>query len=589
MARRPPEVVQPADDTPRVVIVAQSAQALSGVGAAAGRWERLVSHVVEFVLPAHSGRLVESGKGRLVLEFGAVRPALAAAFAIQAAAAGDGGDGASGGPLQLSLGIEFDDAIAEGNGHRARGIEVASGLTSLAGPGEIVVSAEARSQLTQSLDAEVEDLGECPVDRIEEPIRAYRVGPPTAVASDLLTPPEADVRPTLAIVPFADRTNLSAHHFFGEIFAEELIRTMSHSHELNVISRLSTTALRGRDLSLAQISTHLRSNYVLSGTYRVLDLYFGLDLELAETRSGQVIWSDQLEGRVDEVVSGQRELVHRVIAGISEAIQSREVRQAQLQTLPTMQSYTMLLGAVGLMHRLSARDFEQARRLLEAVHERAPGRSEPLAWLGKWYVLRVQQGWTDDPKQDAQHALRCTTRALDSDPNSALALTIDGIVNTNLLKRLDLAQDRYEHAIEINRSEALGWLLKGTLHAFRGEGPQAVLDTQRAGMLSPLDPHRYFYDSLAATAYLSNYQYDLALEHANRSLRANRTHTSTLRAAAVAQWRLGRREEAGATIRELLTLEPTLTVRGWLRRSPSADYPIGQEWAAIFREIGIPD
>src|SRR5207237_5253258 len=104
---------------------------------------------------------------------------------------------------------------------------------------------------------------------------------------------------------------------------------------------------------------------------------------------------------------------------------------------------------------------------------------------------------------------------------------------------------------------------------FRGEGKQALRGTQRALRLSPLDPHRYFYDSLAASAALSAADYKGAAELARRSLRANRTHTSTLRVLAISQWQLGRHKEARDTVRELMSLEPSLTVAKWLERSPS--------------------
>jgi tetratricopeptide (TPR) repeat protein len=177
----------------------------------------------------------------------------------------------------------------------------------------------------------------------------------------------------------------------------------------------------------------------------------------------------------------------------------------------------------------------------------------------------------------------------DTDPQCSLALAVDGFVHTNLLKRLDVGLERYERAIRTNPSDSLAWLLKGTLHAFKSEGLQAVTCTHRALRLSPLDPHRYFYDSLAATAHLSAHQFDRALKAAQRSLRANRTHTSTLRAMAVAQWHLGHHDAARATAQELLRLEPSFTVSGWLERSPSSSYPIGQEWANTFRELGIPN
>jgi len=138
-------------------------------------------------------------------------------------------------------------------------------------------------------------------------------------------------------------------------------------------------------------------------------------------------------------------------------------------------------------------------------------------------------------------------------------------------------------------NQALAWLLKGTLHAFVNEGSQAVEDTQRALKLSPLDPHRFYYESLAATACLADGQHQRALELARSSLRANRQHTSTLRVMTVAQWRLGHKDAARATFIELLRLEPTFSVDAWRQRSPAGRYPMGLEAAEVFRQVGAPN
>jgi tetratricopeptide (TPR) repeat protein len=122
-----------------------------------------------------------------------------------------------------------------------------------------------------------------------------------------------------------------------------------------------------------------------------------------------------------------------------------------------------------------------------------------------------------------------------------------------------------------------------------GDGKRAVDCTQRALSLSPIDPHRYFYDSLAATACNAAHQYEYGLKLAQRSLRANRTHTSTLRTMAVAQWQLGLEEDARETVQELLRLEPTLTVSRFLQRSPAAPYQTGREWSHALRQAGLPD
>jgi Flp pilus assembly protein TadD len=140
-----------------------------------------------------------------------------------------------------------------------------------------------------------------------------------------------------------------------------------------------------------------------------------------------------------------------------------------------------------------------------------------------------------------------------------------------------------------NPSNALAWLLKGTLHAFKSEGQQAIEHTERALKLTPLDPFHYFYDSLSATACAAAGNYEQAVQLAERSLRGNRKHTSTWRALTVAQWRLDRHEDARQSVRELLKLQPSLTVSGWLRSSPAAPYPIGRETAEVMRLAGVPE
>jgi tetratricopeptide (TPR) repeat protein len=126
------------------------------------------------------------------------------------------------------------------------------------------------------------------------------------------------------------------------------------------------------------------------------------------------------------------------------------------------------------------------------------------------------------------------------------------------------------------------------MHAFRGEGTVAVEDVTKAIRLTPMDPHRYFYDSLAATANLAAGNYEEALELSQLSLKANRTHTSTVRVMAASLWHLGREEEAKAAGKLLMSLEPELTVSGWLAKSPSQPYAIGKEWANVLREVGVP-
>src|SRR5205085_519501 len=100
----------------------------------------------------------------------------------------------------------------------------------------------------------------------------------------------------------------------------------------------------------------------------------------------------------------------------------------------------------------------------------------------------------------------------------------------NVLREFDRAGECYARALDANPSDSLAWLLKGVLHAFRGEGEPAVQACEQAQALSPLDPLRYFYDALSASAAITAGRYEQAVTLARRSLQLNRSHLSTHRA-----------------------------------------------------------
>lgn len=552
------------------------------------RWLGLIAQVESSILLQCRGRLVKSLGDGLLLEFTDVLGAVSAAFAIQHACHRDNIDRPAASHILLRIGIEVSEVVVVQHDVFGHGVNLAARLSELAGPGEIVVSAQVRERLTSILDADIEDLGSCFLKHISDPVRAYRVGPPgphPVIEPGLRS---LDLRPTVAVIPFTTSKDGADARLLGEVLAEELIQDLSLSSDLNVISRLSTTHFRDRDGGPADVGAHLNADYILSGHYDPDGSRLVLRAELAEAKSGRIVWQKRTVETMDGLVWGERRFVTATVAEIRAAMSARELQRVRSQALPTLKSYTLLMGALMLMHRMSVADFEQARHLLQTLVDRGRREAVPQAWLAKWHVLRVQQGWSADPKQDARQALRGAKQALDADPTNSLALAIDGVVQTHFMKRLDLAQERYVAAVEQSPNDSLAWLLKGTMHAFMGDGKEAVENTQRALRLSPLDPHRYYYDSLSGTAFLAAGQYENALVSAQRSLRANRAHTSTLRVATIAAWRLGRHDESRAMVQRLMKLEPRLTISKYLERTPAAPFATGKDWSEALQEAGVP-
>jgi class 3 adenylate cyclase/TolB-like protein/Tfp pilus assembly protein PilF len=553
------------------------------------RWQAFVREVETELLPRQGGRLVKSTGDGLVLEFETVLPALQCAITMQSSLA----HGAGGVPGELAMylraGVHVADVFVDQHDIYGHGVNLAARLASLAQPGEVVVSASVKDQLVHGLDSEVEDLGECFLKHVSQPVRAYRVLKSRSVPDRQgQLPAVPDTRVSLAVLPLRLQVPDGGSPLFGDALADELIAALSRIPDLHVISRLSTAVFRDRPYDLEQVRQALAVTYVLSGSFAAAGKDIRVHLELADTRTGGVLWSDSVRGSVGEAFEPDGEFVRGIVSTVCSAILATEIHRVRTRPLATLESYALLYAAVSLMHRTVPADFARARELLEHLGERNGRHPVAQAWLAKWHVLRVQQGWSDNIKLDAAEALDRTRRALDADPECTLAMAVGGFVHCNLRRDFDAAGRLYQEALRLNPNESLAWLFTGTLHAFKGEGEAAMLAADKALRLSPLDPTRYFYDSLVAAAAVSAGLHERAIGHARRSLQLNRTHTSTYRTLAIAQSMSGKMDDARLTIAELLRLEPGYTVRSFMERAPGAAFPIGKRFAQALKEAGLP-
>ncbi|MBC5763371.1 adenylate/guanylate cyclase domain-containing protein [Ramlibacter albus] len=555
------------------------------------RWHALVKRVLDEVLPPHGGRMVKSLGDGLMLEFPDARAGAEAAFAIRRISREANAGLPPERQMHLRIGVHRAEFVRDDHDIYGIGVNLTARVAAQAGPGEVVATVAVRDELAEGLDADLEDLGECYLKHVSQPVRIYRLEEPGAERPEPTAPTDGEARkPTVAVIPF-DARSTGEHHFaIGELIADHVIAQLSRTPDLRVISRLSATVFRGRDVAPFEIERHLGAHYLLHGSYVASGDKLLVMAELADAQSGEVRWSKRLNAEVGDLLQVESELSHELASAAHNAILDAEVQKALSQRLPTLQSHSLMLGAVTLMHRTARNDFFRAQDLLNLLLERHPRHAELLAWLAKWHVLQVEQGWSGNVEDTAKRALGHTNRALDIDGKSALALTMDGFVRCNLLKDFDGALDRYRMALQLNPNESLAWLFMGMLHGFTGQPGPALAEVDTALALSPLDPARYFFQSLAASIHLSAGQYDRAVELARSSLKSNTTHISTHRALTIALAMAGRIEEARMQATRLMQLAPEFTVSVFRARRQGGGFSEqGRLFAEALRMAGVPE
>ncbi len=557
---------------------------------ALARWHAFVDEVRVLVLPPLGLRLVKSlGDGLRII--GPTAPRLVdAVLEMNRRLVGYNANRDQDAQLRLHAGVHVADLVENDLDIYGHGVNVAARLAAHSAGGEILLSSAANEQMLPTLDPATEDLGDLWLKGMEQPLRAYRVCAENPSARWQWPGQSEDqaLRATIAILPFESADDSGLNPWLGDLVADELICALSVLSEVTVLSRFSTRAMAMRATPAAEAAPALQADFVLSGRCHRLGEHLIVHAEVFDARRGEVVQRLRESAPLASLLSAESPLLQSLLAHIGQAVLSRQLDLARRCALPHLAGYTLLLGGVALMHRLSRRDFERAGQLLEHLVERWPRLPTPMAWLARWHLFSVLQGWSVDVAASSRAAHESSQRALGLDAESSVALAVAGSVRIGLSQDVDGGVGLYEEALRANPNDSFAWMLLGTAHAFKGEGPDAIQASARAVRLSPLDPMHFMYDCHAAAAALAADDANRALALAQRSMRANSMHLSTYRVLAIAQMLCSDGGSARDTIRRLRVLDPRSSVEQFLRTSPSAAYPIGQRLAQLLAEAGLP-
>lgn len=553
------------------------------------RWRRFVDEVVQQVLPRHAGRLVKSLGDGMLLEFEAVPQALAAVFDMQARMPAYNVGRPSDAAMHLRVGAHEADVVVDKLDVFGAGVNLAARLASLAGPGEAVVSASVRDKIIPNVDAAIQDMGDCYMKHIEQPVRAFRVAPVGAAQRAAVhLPQQRALVPRLAVLPLANASDDARLMKAGESLADDLIATLSRCAFWQVTSSLSSTALAQRDFDLRAIGELLHVDFVMTGSVSLAGPHAHIKLELAEVVSGAVVWSDALSLKVENLMVGPDALAPRVSVQVMKALLRREMALAHVAAMPNLPSYALLLQAIGLMHSAVLKQAERSRETLEYLHERHPRAPDVLAWTAQWHLFHIFQRLNVDSSRVVDTARRTLLKAIDLDSSHPLSLALYGHVLTMMDRDPPKAEIPIRQALSANPNEPIAWLFlsHALLHQDRGE--EAVTALEQATALSPIDPLKYFFDSFASAVYVGVDRFEDAIACADRAVRANASHLPSLAMLVISHSLAGNAKTAREVAARYLALRPSASVKSFLAShiAPSSAY--AKRDAKALSDSGIP-
>lgn len=532
-----------------------------------GTLARLRTHRIELIDPAiakNRGSIIKTTGDGMLVEFSSVSAAVACAAEVQSRMRRRNTDVPPDQRIQFRVGINLGDIIFDEGDIYGSGVNVAARLEQIAGVGEVCISSAVHDQVRRTSDLQFEDLGDKHLKNISEPVRVFRLlldGDAAVEQPANAEAPEAPVpvvKPSIAVLPFANMSGDPDQEFFVDGLTEDLLTELSRRHELFVISRNSSFVYKGQAVNVRDVAEKLDARYIVEGSVRKGGNRLRITVQLIDSSNDAHIWAEKYDRTLDDIFEIQDEVVSAIVATLPGRIEAAQQDEVSRKKPSSLAAYECVLAAKVLHHRSTAEDNAEAMKLIDRAVELDSEFAHAHAWRGCIRGQAWGYGWCEDTEEMLQLALASIQKAASMDDNDADVHRLMAAVSI-LQENLEQAQYHQERALALNPNYDLVVVQMGELLTWQGRPEEGAEWIRKAMRLNPHFPVRFW--SHLGKAHFTARLYEQALTDFKRLPSTDAVQTGLV--AACHSW-LGNMQQAQDSVAQIRELQPEATVEGLL-------------------------
>lgn len=547
--------------------------------------------LIEPKLSAHHGRTIKLMGDGMLVEFASVVQAVEFAIDMQRSVRERNAAVAEDRRLVYRIGINLGDVIVDGDDIYGDGVNVAARLEALAEPGGICVRRNVRDEVRDKLAVGFDDLGEIEVKNIARPVRCFalRFDGDGGGAVRHAAPAAAAVseKPAIAVLPFANMSADTDQDYFADGVVDEIITGLARIRWLTVIARNSTFAYKGASPDIRQVGRDLAVRYVVEGSVRKAGNSVRITAQLADAGTGGHLWADRFTGALDDIFDLQDQVTVGVVAAIEPSVRQAEIERAKRKRPDSLDAYDLYLRALEQSYVYSPAARSAGLALLDKAIAIDPDYAEAHGVAA--FCLQQQYLWGGRSAADREAALCHAEAVMASRTDDATALAFAALALSSLDARHDVALVMVERALGHNPNSATAHNVSALIKMIVERPQDSIAHAQAALRLSPFDPLRHLPECVLAVVSMIAGEHEAALERVRRGLEANPLFTPGLTLLAICLVRLGRVDEARATVRRIVETAPDTRVATLPERFLFANSLGVDRVVADLREVGLPD
>ena len=369
--------------------------------------------------------------------------------------------------------------------------------------------------------------------------------------------PESVPEKSIAVLFFENMSSEKDSDYFCAGMTEDIITDLSRIQELKVVSRTDVLPFRNKEVNTRHVGDALRVNYILDGSVRKAGNRIRITAQLISVRDGYQLWAERFDRLVEDIFDLQNEVSQKIVDALKVSLTEAERQLLAKKPTDDLRAYDFYMRGRELLYLKGRRNTESAIGMFENAVAIDPQFATAYAGLAEAYSSMYE--WYDGNSTWLSKAIAINQQALELEPGCLEAKFGIAMVYFHH-RRFAESKRTIEEILKENADFYPGHIRLGMIAELSNDLEAALKHYQRAAELKPYDEDAFIF----LTGIYKRRADVTAAEHAalkvieitSRKLDASLDDIIVMSRLAEAYARFGSREEANATLKHVLELEP---------------------------------
>ena len=391
------------------------------------------------------------------------------------------------------------------------------------------------------------------------------VGPGPEITSSTPRPSkgmaDAGVRkkPSIGVLGFVNLTTERSEDYFAKGLVHDITTALAQRRDYMIVAELPTLTTETGSLDVRRIAATYDVQYLLNGSVQRVADDLRVNVQLIDTGSGQNVWAQRFDGRVQEGLEFQDRIAHSVMIalGIELQLTSWGVRDKSPPGSPEVRRLTN--QAMTKYYEMTKESVQSAMHFAEQALAIDPENPRAMRTLSVTISVGLAFSTLADRQKQIDRALSLAEAAVRAVPEDEMARCFLAFA-LSTAGRIEEAIAELRHSIGINPNYANAHGDVALLYALKGQTEEALQEANEAIRLGPLDSTLFWRHHSFVVAKFANGEDHEALEIARKVVRIRPGFVPAALYWAAAAMATGKSEEASRAINYCLSQIPDLNL-----------------------------